>query len=90
MTRAFYGRILAYEKGLAGNDAQLGAAVARNLFGTVAGPARAVGAMTTYIRDAVEGLRRQSAAELLAGHVSFEVPRGGRPTAAARQPEKLL
>ena len=89
MTRAFYGRILAYEQGLAGNDAVLGAAVTRNLFGTVAGTAPATGAMAAYIRAAVEGLRHQSAAELLAGHVSFEVPGGRRSAAPSRQLEAL-
>jgi cytochrome b pre-mRNA-processing protein 3 len=88
MARAFYGRILAYEKGLSGGDAMLGAAIVRNLFGTVAGPAPAVGAMAAYIRDAVEGLRQQSATELLAGHVSFEGPGGGRPATPARHAEK--
>jgi cytochrome b pre-mRNA-processing protein 3 len=76
MARAFYGRILAYEEGLAGNDAALDAALARNLFGTLAGSPPAARAMAAYIRDVVRGLRRQSAAELLAGHISFEVPAG--------------
>jgi cytochrome b pre-mRNA-processing protein 3 len=89
MTRAFYGRILAYEKGLAGNDAMLAAAVARNLLGTVAGPARAADATAAYIRDTVEELRRQSAAKLLAGHVSFETLGGRRATAPAHQSTKL-
>ena len=39
MARAFYGRIRAYEEGLAGNEAALRAALARNLFGTVSDPA---------------------------------------------------
>jgi cytochrome b pre-mRNA-processing protein 3 len=88
MTRAFYGRILAYEKGLSGGDELLGAAVARNLYGTVAGSAPAIGAMATYIREAVDGLRRQSAAELLAGHVSFAAPATWRPTTPLRHAEK--
>src|SRR4051795_13607666 len=35
MVRAFYGRILSYEAGLAGDDSALAAALARNVFGTV-------------------------------------------------------
>ena len=35
MARAFFGRIRAYEEGLAGDDPALGAVLARNLFGTV-------------------------------------------------------
>ena len=34
MAEAFYGRIRAYEDGLAGDDSALGAALARNLYGT--------------------------------------------------------
>ena len=37
MAQGFYGRIRAYEEGLAADDSVLGAALARNLFGTVAG-----------------------------------------------------
>jgi cytochrome b pre-mRNA-processing protein 3 len=89
MMRGFYGRILAYEKGLAGNDVVLGAVVARDLFGTVSAPSPAAGAMAAYIRYSVEGLRRQPAEALLAGQVLFEVPGGRRATAPAHQPEKL-
>src|SRR5947209_7130693 len=35
MAQAFYGRIAAYERGLAGDDSVLEPALARNLFGTV-------------------------------------------------------
>jgi len=38
MAQAFYGRIRAYEDGIAAGDAILAAALARNLYGTVAGP----------------------------------------------------
>lgn len=74
MARAFYGRILAYEEGLTGDDAVLAAAVYRNIFGTVPGSAPTAGAMATYIRAAVRGLRNQPVTELLAGHISFEAP----------------
>jgi cytochrome b pre-mRNA-processing protein 3 len=74
MVCAFFGRIRAYEDGLAGDDAALGAALSRNLFGTVSESMAFADAMARYVRAAVEGLRFQSAEELLVGHVLFEVP----------------
>lgn len=75
MAQAFYGRIRAYEKGLAGGDAALAEALARNVFGTVPRPLF-VEALAAYVRGTVGELGRQSAVELLAGRVLFEVPRG--------------
>jgi cytochrome b pre-mRNA-processing protein 3 len=74
MARAFYGRIRAYEGGLAGDDSTLAAALARNVFGTVTGPLPPSDAMSAYVCKAVRELRRQSAAELLAGRVCFAAP----------------
>ena len=76
MARAFYGRILSYESGLAGDDAWLAAALARNVFGTVSAPESAANDLAYYVRSAVRALRSQSAADLLAGDISFEVPPG--------------
>jgi cytochrome b pre-mRNA-processing protein 3 len=76
MARAFYGRILSYEAGLAGDDSVLAAALARNLFGTVSAPESAADGMAIYVRCAVQALRSQSAADLLAGDVYFGVPPG--------------
>jgi cytochrome b pre-mRNA-processing protein 3 len=76
MARAFYGRIQAYEEGLAGDDSALGAALARNVFGTVPQPIPFPGAMAAYVRDTVEELQGQSAVELLAGRILFGVPPG--------------
>ena len=81
MARAFYGRILSYEAGLAGNDSALAAALARNVFGTVSAPQCTADHLAAYVRCAVRGLRSQSAAELLAGEISFEVPSGRCPKA---------
>src|ERR1700682_3201497 len=50
MARAFFGRIRAYEEGLAGDDSALSAALARNLFGTVYQSTPAAGAMAHYLR----------------------------------------
>jgi cytochrome b pre-mRNA-processing protein 3 len=83
MARAFYGRILSYEAGLAGDDAALAAALARNLFGTVVAPASAAAEMAAYVREVVRGLLSQPAAELLAGQVFFEVSSARSPKAPA-------
>jgi cytochrome b pre-mRNA-processing protein 3 len=74
MARAFHGRTIAYEEGLASDDAILAAAVRRNIFGTALGSAPTAGAMATYIRAAVRGLRKQPVTELLAGHIAFVAP----------------
>jgi cytochrome b pre-mRNA-processing protein 3 len=79
MAEAFYGRVAAYEAGLAGDDAVLQSALARNLFGTAPpNPAR-LEAMAFYVRREAAGLNRQGTAELLAGRLAF----GGPPGAAA-------
>jgi cytochrome b pre-mRNA-processing protein 3 len=85
MARGFYGRIRAYEDGLAGEDRVLAAALARNLFGTAKG-ALPLAAATAYVRRAAAQLGVQPAAELLAGHVVFTIPESlsmGERTAAA-------
>jgi cytochrome b pre-mRNA-processing protein 3 len=74
MARGFYGRIRAYQQGLEGDDPALGAALARNLFGSIRESPPGVAAMAEYVREAAEKLRRQPAAELLAGRISFAVP----------------
>jgi len=79
MAQAFYGRIAAYEEGLAGDDSVLQPALARNLFGTAPPPPALLEAMADYVRREAERLNRQSTEELLAGHLSF----GGPPRAAA-------
>jgi len=76
MARAFYGRILSYEAELAGGDSALAIALARNVFGTVAANECAAEDMASYVRRAVRALRSQSAADLLAGDISFEIPSG--------------
>lgn len=71
MAEAFYGRIRAYEAGLDGDDEALCAALARNLYGTVAPPPEAVAAIARYLRAAAAALRREDTAELLQGRVRF-------------------
>lgn len=77
MAQAFYGRIHAYEQGLDGaGEADLRAALRRNLYGTAAAPENAhLAAMAAYLRDEAAELARQDAAALLSGAVSFGMPR---------------
>lgn len=79
MARGFYGRISAYQTGIEGDDASLGSALMRNLFGTVRESAGAIDATVDYVRRATSELARQGAAELLLGGVDFPAPSPGRP-----------
>src|SRR5579863_2575659 len=82
MAQAFYGRVAAYEHGLAGDDSVLQAALARNLFGTAPpNPAR-LEAMAGYMRREAARLNREVADQLVAGRLSF-----GDPPGAAAVPE---
>jgi len=74
MAQAFYGRVAAYERGLANDDCVLKGALARNLFGTA--PSHSVGleAMAGYVRREAARLNCQAADELLAGRPSFGDP----------------
>ena len=71
MAEALYGRIRAYEAGLAGDDTALAAALARNLYGTAAPPSEKIAAAARYLRLAEAALRHEDAAELLEGRVRF-------------------
>ena len=83
MAEAFYGRIAAYERGLAAADGALQSALIRNLFGTAALLADGPAAMAEYVRREAARLERQPAAKLLAGEVCFGPPpssfRAGEP-----------
>ncbi len=79
MAEAFYGRVAAYESGLADDDSVLKPALARNLFGTAAPNPALLEAMAGYVRREAARLNEQGAAELLTGRLSF----GGPPRAAA-------
>jgi len=79
MAQAFYGRVGAYESGLAGDDSVLQPALARNLFGTAPPDPALLDAMAGYVRREAARLNEQDAEDLLAGRVSF----GNPPRAAA-------
>ncbi len=72
MAKALYGRIAAYEAGLAGGGDVLAAALARNLFGTVAAAPRQLAVLSAYLRAQAASLAAQSYGELAAGRVRFE------------------
>jgi cytochrome b pre-mRNA-processing protein 3 len=71
MARSFYGRVRAYEEGLAGGDEVLTQALRRNLYGTVDPAPEHVGAMARYLRRQAAALAAASEATLLRGEVPF-------------------
>lgn len=79
MAKAFYGRLSAYDEGLAGNDDTLAAALGRNLYRGAGPGAAGLAAVAGYIRRAAAALETQDVNELLAGRVTFGPP----PPAAA-------
>jgi cytochrome b pre-mRNA-processing protein 3 len=88
MAQSFYGRIRAYQDGLERSDGALGAALARNVFGTVGESAPTIEPLVDYVRRAARLLAQQSAAELLAGDPGFPLPdrdeANARPAVLAR------
>jgi len=74
MASGFYGRIAAYEAGLAGSDAELGEALRRNLYGTVEPDPAALAGVAGYLRAAAAVLAEQAGAALLAGAARFPAP----------------
>lgn len=84
MARGFYGRIRAYEEGLACDDSTLKAALVRNLYGTLDRPPPGLAVMSAYLRAAAAALDRQETADLLAGRVVFSIlPVGSAEAAVA-------
>jgi cytochrome b pre-mRNA-processing protein 3 len=74
MAEAFYGRVRAYEEGLAAGADALGAALQRNLYGTASAAPEQVERMVGYLRHETERLAAQPAAPLVAGAVEFGAP----------------
>jgi len=85
MAQGFYGRIRAYEAGVEQDASALGAALARNLFGTVGESAATTDPIVDYVRCAASQLARQSATELLDGSVRFPLPGVARSSAASAE-----
>lgn len=75
MAQAFFGRVDAYDVGLAEvGDDRLAEALQRNLFGTVNPQPEQALAMAAYIRRADRHLAAQADSEILAGNIDFPVP----------------
>ncbi len=75
MAQALYGRIAAYEVGLAEGEPALHAALRRNLYGTVAaggGPSGDdLAVLAAYLRASAQALAGQALPDLEQGRVSF-------------------
>jgi cytochrome b pre-mRNA-processing protein 3 len=70
MARGLYGRIAAYERGLA-DEAAMAAALRRNLFGTTTPGEAQLAVLGAYARRQAAALAAQPATALLAGAVAF-------------------
>lgn len=74
MAEGLYGRMAAYESGLAADDSVLAAALRRNLYGTLrdAEPSpAALSALCGYVRAGISTLATQPVQRLAAGDVTF-------------------
>lgn len=74
MVRGLYGRVAAYDAGLAGEAGELEAALGRNLYGTTDPAPACTAAMAAYMRDQAAHLAGQDLARLMAGQVAFGEP----------------
>ena len=74
MAKGFYGRIRAYEQGLGEGGATLGAALARNVFGTRRQSTAESERLAGWVRRASADLASQPTAELCAGNMRFPPP----------------
>jgi cytochrome b pre-mRNA-processing protein 3 len=74
MVKMFYGRLSAYEEGLAEGNGVLIEALRRNLFRKGEPRSRDVAVMASYLQREATSLDGQPAAQLLAGKISFGLP----------------
>ena len=73
LAQGLYGRIAAYEKGLAATG-ELEQALTRNIFPDMAVRPELLSSLAEYLRGAVAGLAAQSYDELAVGRVVFTLP----------------
>lgn len=71
MAQGFYGRVAAYERGLAEGDGTLDEALRRNLYGTASPTAAQCAAAGRYLRNCAAALAAQPVEALLAGRAVF-------------------
>jgi cytochrome b pre-mRNA-processing protein 3 len=77
MATGFYGRVAAYDAGLAGGDGVLGAALRRNLFGTVSPSSDSLAVMADYVTRTAATLARQPLERIAGGTVAFAAAKDG-------------
>ncbi len=72
MAEALYGRMNAYDEGVAGGDRELIEVIRRNVYGTVEEPNGAwIAAMAGYIRRQLKSTSRISSSDMKAGDAGF-------------------
>ncbi len=76
MAKAFYGRALAYDEGLAAGAVALADAISRNVYGTIdtEPPAEWLQPMVVYVTQAAAALAKQPVDALIGGSVTFPLP----------------
>lgn len=74
LVQGFYGRMAAYEDGMAAGDAALSAALRRNLFAGEGVEAWQLARMTQYLRQQAAALAAQPLEKLQEGEISFAKP----------------
>jgi cytochrome b pre-mRNA-processing protein 3 len=74
MASAFYGRIAAYDAGLERDDAALGDALARNLYGTTDPSPAVLSRMVAYVRQQAADSDDWPSSSLLGGQIRFAPP----------------
>ena len=72
MVSAYYGRVRAYERGVAAEDAVLEEALRRNLYRAAEPDPVTLALMVDYVRRQSKGVAAQPVADLLAGRLRFE------------------
>ncbi len=71
LARNLYGRIDAYDKGLAGGATELSDALQRNLYASATASDDEIAAMIAYMHDAIEHLDAQPTPALMSGQAVF-------------------
>lgn len=86
MASSFYGRIQAYDEGLAEADGgKLEEALRRNILPEAAAPDANAAALAAYVRRAESGLAALPTNDVMAGHITFTAP--DAPLAATGVPQ---
>jgi cytochrome b pre-mRNA-processing protein 3 len=77
LAEGFYGRAAAYDKALAGDDAELCAALERNLFAEAGPESKVLQEAASYVRRNERILEDQSVTDLISGRIVFAPLDGG-------------